>query len=120
MTFRLMFLAIAGFWTISCAVGGMAVEHVNESSERLTNVSVRWGGIETAAGTLRPGSRAFEDLIASSVPPMVTVRWRTPDGVLHEEELEVPPIRKRAGGGQLPTVVVTFTDGGPRVSVTAS
>lgn len=115
------FLAlVASVLMADCASGGIAVEHVNKSDLRLNSVSVRWNSIETVAGLLPPGVTKTDDLIASKLPKIVEVRWETPDGVLHEQELQVPPLHARPRRGELPTIVVTFTEEGVDVSTTTS
>lgn len=111
---------MAGVWLANCVSSGIAVEHVNKSDLRLSGVSVHWDSIETLAGLLPPGVTKTDDLIASKLPSVVAVRWQTPDGVLHEEEVRVPPLRRRLGRGELPTIVVTFTGEGVEVSTTSS
>lgn len=115
-----VWILAAGLLGMSCGSSGMAVEHVNRSDLRLSGVSVRWASIETVAGLLPPGVTKTDDLIASKLPKIVEVRWETPDGVRHQEEVQVPPLLVRLKRGELPTIVVTFTDEGVEVSTTTS
>lgn len=103
-----------------CATGGMSVQHINKSDLRLREVTVRWDSMQTVAGLLPPGVRKTDDLIASRLPSKVVVQWQTPDGVLHEEKMEVPPLPRRLTRKELPTIIVTFTNEGVTISTTGS
>ena len=113
-------LGLAGICCMACASGGITVQHVNRSGLRLADVSVKWDGLETVAGLLPPGVTKTDDLIASRLPSEILVRWRTPDGIRHEQRMSVPPIRGRLQKGELPTIVVTFEEEGIKVSTATS
>ena len=61
----------------------------NNSGVPLTDVSVESTAFRPPVGYLDPGISAGEIEITDSVPMHATVKWRTPDGILHEVQVEV-------------------------------
>ena len=61
----------------------------NNSGVPLTDVSVDSTSFRPPVGYLDPDMSKEEIEIRSSVPTHATVKWRTPDGILHEVQVEV-------------------------------
>ena len=62
----------------------------NSSDVSIRDAHVYWAGFESVGGSLGAGGGSGHHFIQVPLPPRVMVRWRTPDGVTHHEEVKVP------------------------------
>ena len=68
---------------------GYNVVLLNIGKVKLTDATVNYGTFMSGGGNLIPNTRSVYLLPSHPVPAKATVVWRTPDGILHEKEVEV-------------------------------
>jgi hypothetical protein len=61
----------------------------NETAVRLDDVQVTWTEYVVSAGIVSPGTGKIEAFPDASFPERAVVQWRSPDGFLHEVEVDV-------------------------------
>ena len=66
-----------------------AVVLQNDGTSKLTDTTVVYDGFRSIGGNLIPKSKKTHLSPRYPIPDKATVVWRTPDGVLHEKEVEV-------------------------------
>lgn len=97
----LVIFALALCWTLCCAAlrPPYAILIENSTGQLIDDAHVYWEGFKSVGGAMSPGADAGHAFIRSPLPPRVMVRWRTPDGVTHREEVEIPEgVRRRFRG----------------------
>jgi hypothetical protein len=63
----------------------------NGTSEDLNDVRIAYGNYSLIVGALDAGVAGSEGLVTAELPSQGNIRWRTPDGVLHEKTLQLRP-----------------------------
>jgi hypothetical protein len=92
---------------------------VNDTDATIREADVAFDGFHSGGGTLPPGIFSVYGGVTHRIPERALVRWRTSDGVLHEQEVEVRSLLPRDDKGeevnflirQNNTVSVTFGRG---------
>ena len=85
-------IAVVLFWTASCAAlrPSYTIIIENSSGVDIRDAHVYWDGFTSVGGSLGSGGYAVHHYIQSPLPARLMVRWRTPDGVTHREEVASP------------------------------
>ena len=86
MVIVLLFLAVGG---IGCNYSRYSVVVRNETEQGLSDVEVSWGRHKATPGFISPRSAKYHAFPNAPFPGETQVRWRTPDGVLHEQRVDV-------------------------------
>jgi len=89
----LVVLALTLLWVASCATArpSYTIMVRNSTGESIKDATVSWEGFKSVAGgSMFPGVWSSDNFIRTPLPARVLVRWRTPDGVTHREEVAIP------------------------------
>ena len=72
-------------------VGEYSVAIENRTGRQITDADLFYRGANFLAigGSIAPGSGGVHLAVRAPIPESATVQWRTPDGVLHRQEVEV-------------------------------
>jgi len=99
----LVIFALVLCWSVCCVAVRSPYEILIENSTGLLirDTHVSWEGFKSVGGSMSPGATAGHAFIRARLPPRVMVRWRTPDGVTHREEVEIPESVPRRFHGTL-------------------
>ncbi len=74
---------------IGCNYSRYSVVIHNDTEGELSGVEISWGRHSSKPNYISPGSSKRHAFPNASFPERATVKWRTPDGVLHEQRIEV-------------------------------
>ena len=72
-----------------CRYSRYSVVLQNETATMLDDVKVVWDGYVSTAGLVSPGTGKMEAFPDAPFPREAHVSWVTPDGVLHEVDIDV-------------------------------
>jgi hypothetical protein len=100
-----------------CDSGTMDYDVVlrNAGTNEINGATVRYGSFVSVGGVLPPGIEKAHLLPEVPIPPAATVQWRTSDGVLHQQEVEVKRLVPAKFRGEIYFVI----DSSNRVTVVA-
>lgn len=99
----LLLLGLIGAGLVACAAmrPEYSVVIENRMATSIDDANVKFGKFESGGGTMSPGTSGGHRGVRAPVPKMATVEWRTPDGVLHQEEIAVRSRVSRGFSGDL-------------------
>lgn len=86
--FSLMFL-LGAFLLGGCGVEDYNVVIKNVGTRTIDDAHVLYGQFRSIGGILPPGIYAGHGHPEYSIPSKATVEWRTEDGVMHRQDVEV-------------------------------
>ncbi|MBM4309921.1 MAG: hypothetical protein FJ119_03095 [Deltaproteobacteria bacterium] len=74
---------------VSCSMGYEYHIVINNIGKKtITDANVYYGDFSSVGGVLPPGVNAGHMFVDCPIPDIATVRWKTDDGLLHEERVE--------------------------------
>jgi hypothetical protein len=94
-----LFLLILSLGCVAAREYSVAV--VNGTQDTISDADVAFGDFHSGGGWLRPGIANVNGSATPPIPDYATVRWRTSDGVLHEERVPVRSVLPRGYHGDL-------------------
>lgn len=99
----LVLLGLTLFWTVCCATArpSYTILIENSTGQLIRDAHVYWEDFKSIGGSMDPDVWKSHNFIRTPLPPRVMVRWRTPDGVTHREEVSVPEGARRRFRGTL-------------------
>jgi len=85
----LLFASIFGCKTIPVQDYSYSIVIKNIGNIELNDVHVFYGNFESVGGVFSPYARSRHSHPGYPLPEKATVQWRTPDGILHKQMVEV-------------------------------
>jgi hypothetical protein len=95
----ILFLLVLSLGCVAAREYSVAV--VNGTKDTISDADVAFGDFHSGGGWLGAGVLKVNGSVTRPIPDYATVRWRTSDGVLHEERVPVRSVLPRGSRGDL-------------------
>lgn len=97
----LVTIVLVGLLVAGCGIEDYNIVIKNTGSRRIDRACVMFGGFRSVGGLLPPDIWSKHMRPDRPIPDIATVEWRTDDGVLHRQDVEVRKILPRRFRGDI-------------------